>query len=164
MIYTDIDLEDIEDTHEVVTHLGEHNGKIKLRHDVMFTGYLGETIFEKLFSATRVNDYNYDYLLSGKRIDVKTKASQDMPELWQEVSNYPHQKWQDTDYYAFMRVNYDFTRAWFLGIVSKEEFFDNAFLIKKGEKQPSGLIPKTDSYNMTLDKIWELSKHDLFGH
>ena len=58
--------------------------------------------------------------------------------------------------YAFAPI------AWLLGIVNKETYFDKAHMIKKGEKQWNGIIPKYDSYNMSVDTVWELSEHDKF--
>lgn len=148
----------------IASHGGKHAGGFDAHPDRMRTGYLGEVAFENMFNCNRVNDFNYDFLINGKKVDVKTKHSKNTPEDWHEVSCFPSQKWQKCDYYAFMRISDDNQNAWFVGILPKDKFYTESYLLKKGVKQHNGLIPKFDSYNMTLGKLWEISENDLLGH
>jgi hypothetical protein len=163
MIEINITQKMIDDTMQYIDDLGgDHGAQWRLVNNRMEVGYLGEEVLASIIDAKRVNTYDYDFIKDGVKIDAKTKSSKFKPRGDHDVSIYPQQKKQGTDYYAFIRINEKDNIAWLLGIVSKQTYFDKAHMIKKGEKQWNGIIPKYDSYNMSVDTVWELSEHDKF--
>ena len=162
MIEIDITKDMRDAVYALINRMGTHDCKNVVTDKRMEVGYMGEEALASILKAKRENTYEYDFIVDGVRIDAKTKASKFPPKGHYDVSIYPQQKYQNTDYYAFMRLNEDYTKAWMLGIVSKDVFFDNAFVLKRGVMQSNGLIPKSDSYNMSVDDVWKYSEHERF--
>jgi hypothetical protein len=162
MIEIEITKDMRDSVYALINHMGTHKARNALTDKRMEVGYMGEEAVQSILKAKRENTYEYDFIVDGVRIDVKTKASKYPPRGSYDVSIYPQQKYQNTDYYAFMRIDDQYEKAWLLGIVSKDVFFDNAFVLKKGVPQSNGLIPKSDSYNMSIDDVWKYSEHEKF--
>ena len=61
---------------------------------------------------------------------------------------------QDCDYYCFVRVKKDLTRAWYLGVYSKRHFIADAVFMQKGMTDPTnGFVVKSDCYNIPINKL-----------
>ena len=53
-------------------------------------------------------------------------------------------------------LNNVYTRAWFLGIIRKEEYYDKARKLIKGQKDGSnGFIVRADCYNLRIDQLYD---------
>ena len=58
---------------------------------------------------------------------------------------------QECEYYNFVRVMEDLSKAWLLGYISKSGFFECAKFGKKGEDDGSGRFKfKADCYNLPI--------------
>lgn len=86
-------------------------------------GLLGEIIFERLYpTATKAENFSYDYLYDGIRIDVKCKLRNVPAHLGQDASIYEYQfKRCGADAFYFMSTMPDFNRVWLCGWVGVEE-------------------------------------------
>jgi hypothetical protein len=48
----------------------------------------------------------------------------------------------------------DFSKGWFLGFLSKEEYFEKAKFMKKGDFDPdNGYEVRADCYNLTIEEL-----------
>lgn len=122
-------------------------------------GFIGEEVALKVLSAQdkeafACNTYDYDIVVNGWQIDVKTKATtvEPLPHYSCSVASYNTE--QKCDYYAFVRVKKDLTEAWWCGIISKEEFFENATFMKKGQlDHDNKYVIKADCYNIPISRL-----------
>jgi len=130
-----------------------------LNHSILmgkgnFTGFLGEQIALQVLGGEWCNTYNYDIILDGKRIDVKTKQTTVKPLPHYECSVAAYNTKQDCDDYAFVRVLKDYTIGWFLGSISKKEYFERARFLRKGDVDPSNnFTVRADCYNLSIDSL-----------
>lgn len=101
-------------------------------------GMLGEEIVLKVLGGKLKSNYEYDIILpDGSTTDVKTKLTtvKPQPEYSCSVSAYNiHQK---CDSYTFVRVKKDLTIGWYLGMLSKLDFFNTARFVEKGTVDPT---------------------------
>jgi len=107
-------------------------------------GKYGELIFHEVFGGTIDDDYEYDILLDGMKIDVKTSQISVTP-LWHYNAVVPADKYrQDCDLYYWVSlygVDSDdpFGKAWLCGYMEPDEFFEKASFTKQGDRL--GAIP-----------------------
>lgn len=118
-------------------------------------GFIGEAVLEEYLGAKEANTYDYDLILpNGKTVDVKTKLSKMKPLSYYVCSVAAFNTKQKCDYYAFVRVNTDLTKAWFLGMIDKKDYFTEAELLKKGDKDgDNGYIVRADCYNLPIQDL-----------
>lgn len=98
-------------------------------------------------NVRRVSDtqYEYDLTVLNKKGEVKTLevktarcSGEDPPKeyfacnVWQRDGKEP----QKCDYYIFVRVNYDMTKAWIIGKIKQEVFMDICHEKKEGTVDP----------------------------
>ena len=119
------------------------------------TGYLGEAIAQVVLGGSLTNTYDYDLVLDdGTTIDVKTKLTSVKPLETYSCSVAKLNTTQKCDYYAFTRIKNDFSVGWFLGICSKERYYDEAVFMQKGTVDPSnGYVVRSDCYNLPIHKL-----------
>ena len=61
---------------------------------------------------------------------------------------------QDCDVYAFVRIKYDLSVGWYLGHISKNDFYLRATEHKRGEHDPSnGFVFRADCYNLPIQDL-----------
>lgn len=124
--------------------------------EVNLTGMLGEVLFQKLFpNAIRSNNINYDFILNGHTIDVKSKIvnSVPQPDFVASVFKYSYEK-QKNDYYVFMRIDKSLKVGYYLGMIGKKDFLDKAVLFRKGEDTTNNrFIYQKDTYNVFLNQL-----------
>ena len=114
-------------------------------------GFVGEFAVNEVFLGAVTNTFDYDILLGGVKIDVKTKEVSFVPNPWYESSVACYNTRQKCDWYAFARVCNDFTTAWFCGMIKKTEYFthEKKMFRKQGWIDPSnGMMIKADCWNM----------------
>lgn len=117
-------------------------------------GLVGELLVIEYMKAEREESYDFDLSKDGITYDVKTKQSSSQPELHYECSIAAYQKKQDCDRYVFVRVNLSSDVCWILGWINKDDFFDKARLISKGEiDESNGWEAKMDCYNLPISEL-----------
>lgn len=119
----------------------------------LYIGILGEVLYEKLFEgAVRINNFNYDFLYRGRKIDVKTKECKFKPKPHYSATVEAYTRYQQKcEAYVFFRIRRDHKVAWLLGSKNKSTFFKHAKFYKKGDTAPgNGLIYKEDHYGIPI--------------
>ena len=124
-------------------------------------GALGEILVRDMMDYRQINTKDYDlYTDQGVRIDVKTKRCTSAPKEYYECSIAAHGTRQQCDEYIFVRVLNNLTRAWILGSISKDEYFEKAVRHKKGEVDASNNFTfKADCYNLQISELCPIQKH-----
>ena len=121
-------------------------------------GFIGESIALHVLGGDIQNNKDRDLILpNGKTVDIKTKRCTSEPLPHYECSVAAYNTVQKCDYYAFVRVEYinnEYTRGWFLGIIPKEEYFEKARKLFKGQKDGSNWFTvKADCYNLPISEL-----------
>jgi len=130
-------------------------------------GALGEVIvWDKYKNKTKyVGSYDYDMIIKGKKVDVKTKAQNYPPAPHHTYNIFAFNTKQKCDYYCFVVVHNDLSRAWIVGWKQKEAFFKEARFRKKGEIDdniPNGTWTfKGDCYCLNISQLENKPKKDL---
>lgn len=120
-------------------------------------GAIGELIVADLTGATEANTHDYDLVLDGRRIDVKTKRCNTPPKTHYDCSVAAHGSKQDCDSYVFVRIKIDGTRAWVLGEIDKRDFYKNATHHRRGDVDPdNGFVFKADCYNLAISELQDI--------
>ena len=106
------------------------------------TGAIGEIVaFEYYEGQDKLvihsGDFNYDLLIDGSKIEVKTMESNSPPKHYYECNVSLFNAEQDCDYYLFVDVDSSHSTAFIKGYVSKERFKKIRQLKKQGEKNRS---------------------------
>ena len=118
-------------------------------------GFIGEQIALHCLGGTWENTYEYDIILpDGSKVDVKTKQTSvtPLPEYDCSVANFNTK--QECDMYAFVRVKGDLTVGWYLGSITKDEYFKRARFMKKGDIDPSNNYKvRAYCYNLTIKEL-----------
>jgi len=125
----------------------------------MISSNLAEIVFSKTYpQATRISDSDYhaDFVIKGKRVDVKCKERTVLCKEFYEVSVEARQIEYNADWYMFYSYNSKERVMEFLGGIEKSDYIQKAVLYKKGDIDPSnGWKVSVDCYNL---KISELSR------
>ena len=122
-------------------------------------GAIGELIVADLTGATEANTHDYDLLLEGSRVDVKTKRCNTRPFPHYDCSVAAHGSKQDCDSYIFVRIKIDGTRAWVLGQIDKSDFYTKATKYKRGDIDPAnGFLFKADCYNLPISELSDVKQ------
>lgn len=123
-------------------------------------GMLGEAVVVKATGATLSNTRNFDVVRpDGKTADVKTKQCISKPEPHFECSVANFNTSQKCDYYIFVRVLKDFSKAWIVGELPKNEYFEKAVFLQQGQFDPANNWRcKADCYNVAISKLNEVTQ------
>lgn len=115
-------------------------------------GVLGELVYMAANGGTRKDTYDYDVIHDdGTRVEVKTKRTRSYPDSSYECSVAVFNATQGCDEYAFVRVLYDMSRGWYLGSLPRDEYFEKARFLRRGETDGSnGFTVKADCYNVAI--------------
>jgi hypothetical protein len=117
-------------------------------------GSVGEVLVQRVLNAEFSNTYHYDLVHDGRRIDVKTKRCDSIPQGHYDCSVAAHGSDQDCDDYVFVRVLHNMRRAWILGLIEKSEFYTKATRYTRGDVDPSnGFIFRADCYNLPINQL-----------
>lgn len=121
-------------------------------------GCLGEILVQKHLNASPSNTYDYDIVHNGRRIDVKTKRCDSVPQSYYDCSVAAHGSQQDCDEYVFVRVLHNLKRAWILGGISKDDFYQKAKRWKRGDIDPSNNFTfRADCYNIAIKELEDVA-------
>jgi hypothetical protein len=128
-------------------------------------GCIGEIILCRVLGATLVspdNPYNFDMLVGDKTYEAKTKECTSIPRPHYFATVAASNTKQKCDYYAFLRVlrpkGGDYLKAWVMGWIPKEEFYDLAVFYREGDIDPTSppgysFDFKADCYNVPYSKL-----------
>lgn len=131
-------------------------------------GLLGEIVLADFLDIERViGCMDYDMMLSGCRIEAKTKWCTCIPQPhWLcSVPSYIMDK-QECDVYVFMRADNEMKRLWIFGKMKKEDFVRQAFELKKDEIDPDSppgkpWPVKEDCWNVPISSVSPLNINKL---
>jgi hypothetical protein len=120
-------------------------------------GYLGEClVVDKIGGEIVNNNFHYDLIKNGYKIDVKTKFCTSIPQPEYYCSIPAFNIKQECDFYVFVRILENLQKGWILGGIRKEKFFEQATFYKAGELDPSsrnGWKFKADCFNLMIKKL-----------
>tara|TARA_R100000541_G_scaffold27022_1_gene36340 strand:- start:42 stop:515 length:474 start_codon:yes stop_codon:yes gene_type:complete len=153
MVEVDITEEMIFLAKDKVKEMGNLNNSI-LNGSGSLAGFIGEQIFMNVLGGEWKNTYDYDVIISEKRIDVKTKQTTVKPKPYYDCSVASYNTKQKCDAYAFVRVKKDLSVGWLLGVKNKDTYFKESTFMKKGDVDPSNnFVVRADCYNLCIDKL-----------
>lgn len=132
-----------------------------LHGDGNFIGALGEIVvvdyYQRLYGdAVKVyNTYDFDFIVNDCTVEVKTKKCTCTPQNSYNVSVSNSNTKQLCQYYCFVRVLSDYSKAWILGFIPKKKFYDIATFNRKGEFDPQRpeWTFKDDCYNLPINQL-----------
>ncbi len=126
-------------------------------------GFVGELIIAAYLGGRVNNTYDYDIILpSGATIDVKTKRCTSEPKSNYDVSVAAFNVTQKCEFYAFVRVLEDLTKAWILGYYPKVDYFNDAKKWFKGQIDKSnGFRVKANCYNLSIDELKSINRFNV---
>lgn len=126
-------------------------------------GFIGEVAIAEYFrlrkwSVSHDNTYDYDLIVAGKKIDVKTKRCTSPPKTSYECSLANFNTTQKCDIYMFTRVDEKAGKVYLLGWISKKDFKDKSIFHKKGETDSNIVGGKpfkfhADCWNIRIDLL-----------
>ena len=122
-------------------------------------GALGEVIVWDQFKKITeyVGSYDYDMIIRGKKVDVKTKLQNFAPKPYHRANIFAYNIRQKCDYYCFVAILSDLSKGWIIGWKEKERFFKEAIFKKKGEVDNvgtnEGWVFKGDCYCLNNDQL-----------
>jgi hypothetical protein len=123
--------------------------------DGSIAGFVGEYITADILDGEVMDTYDYDILLRNyDTVDVKTKRVSSAPKDYYSCSVANFNTKQKCTYYAFTRVLNDISKAWYLGKISRERFYDIATFHKMGDIDPdNSFIFRADCYNIPIREL-----------
>lgn len=156
-------IEEVEITEDIIiaawkkgVEMGKLNRSI-LRGGGNLAGFIGEFVAADFYGAKVENTFEYDLVLpNGDTIDVKSKQTSVKPLEHYDcsIASSKTSKRQSCDYYVFVRVLNDFSKAWVLGWKSNEDYFNEARFLKKGTKDGDNKFTvRADCYNLEIKDL-----------
>jgi len=108
-----------------------------------FAGALGEIaaihyLRSKGYRVEDTSTYDYDIIVNGHKVDVKTKRQKQKPLDHNRVAVSSWNTKQKCDFYFFATALYDHSYVYLNGYYQKKAFFVEADFKRKGEKDPEG--------------------------
>lgn len=123
-------------------------------------GAIGEVVIFDYFSNHTIDHratYDYDMVIDGYTVDVKTKHTTVKPKPNYNCSISAFNTKQKCDYYFFCRALKDLSKIYLLGYISKIKFFQSATFNKKGEYDANGFYFKDDCYNLPIKYLHQFT-------
>jgi len=120
--------------------------------EVITADFLGKEDMEVRFESTK----DYDLIINGKTVDVKTKKTTVKPLHYYWCSIASTSLHQDCDFYFFVRILENLKKGYMLGYMPQKQFFKEATFFKKGEIDPIGNGKWTftaDCYNIQIKDL-----------
>lgn len=126
-----------------------------------FIGALGEIVIRDQYNGILENTYDYDIIIKGKKIEIKTKMFSVgyKPQDFWNISVEAHNDRQKCDRYCFTLIPANYSVMYLCGWITKERFYKDAKQFKKGEP-----VPIQDGSGRTWKAscpIWALPIRDL---
>jgi hypothetical protein len=124
------------------------------RGEGSLVAYIGEEIAKTVLKGEIKDTYDYDIVYQNVRVDVKTKERTVAPKPYYECSVADFNTRQNCDEYAFVSVLDTLKEAWYLGKISKLDFYKKAIFHRKGEVDPANNFTfKADCYNIPISSL-----------
>jgi len=116
--------------------------------------YIGEEVAKNVLNGEIKDTYDYDIVYQNMKVDVKTKERTVAPKPYYECSVADFNTKQDCDEYAFVSVLNTLREAWYLGKISKSDFYKKAIFHRKGEiDSANNFTFKADCYNIPISEL-----------
>ena len=121
--------------------------------------YIGEAVVKRVLNGEIEDTYDYDVMYGdGIKVDVKTKERTVPPRENYNCTVADFNTKQKCDEYAFVSVLNDHSAAWYLGKITKKDFYEEAKFYKEGELDPDSppstdFYFKADCYNIPISKL-----------
>lgn len=121
-------------------------------------GALGEIVVydiskKKGLSVEFNSTYDYDLIIEGYKVDVKTKRTTVTPKPYYLCSISSFNTKQKCDFYFFLRISEDLRKCFLLGYKKKNDFFKECTFNKKGTPDINGWLFKDDCYNIKIEML-----------
>lgn len=159
MIEVEITTNMLEKAKKRATELGVLKNSIT-KGEGNLAGFVGEYAALEVIGGEIADTRDYDILRpNGRKADIKTKrcSSIPLPHFECSIANFNTQ--QNCDDYVFVRVMNDFSKAWVLGELPKEEYFQKAKFYQQGQFDPRNRWRcKADCYNVAISELNECQR------
>lgn len=128
--------------------------------DIRKSGYLAEEITLKAFPfLMQADSPNYDLVFQGKKIEVKAGSCNTIPKLSYEAEVLASIQRRMFDIFIFVRHLRDYSVAWVLGFIEKDEFFNRARFVEKGTAAHRNYIYSSDKFILPIGQLND--PHDM---
>ncbi len=108
-------------------------------------------------AARQDNTYDWDVSFYGATFDVKTKVRTVPPKLDYVGSVNTLNGKQKCNYYIFVSINKDLTKAHVMGYIPSDLFFNTATPLKKGDGDGNNNFKaKCDVFNIEYNKLYSI--------
>ena len=122
--------------------------------EVMVFNYFKNTYWKDRFDVKLENTFDYDLLINGKRIEIKTKKASNLPISEDyNVNIFATSMKQMCDYYFFTIVTDDFKLCYLLGYLRRFDFYKIATFAKKGQPDGPNFNFRADSYSVKIKDL-----------
>ena len=124
------------------------------RGEGSLVAYIGEEVVKSVLCGEIKDTYDYDIVYQNIKVDVKTKERTVPPRPHYECSVADFNTKQNCDEYAFVSVLDTLKEAWYLGKISKPDFYKKAGFHRKGEvDRANNFTFKADCYNIPISLL-----------
>ena len=144
---------------ESLYDFGALNGSISKGKSNIY-GAIGEMVVAEYFASKGLNvdftsTYDYDLIIEGYKIDVKSKQTKVIPQDFYLCSISSFNTRQNCDFYFFTRVNKFLKWCYILGYKRKLDFYSEATFSNKGDLDINGWPFKGDCWNLKISGLSE---------
>jgi hypothetical protein len=157
MIEVTITPEMVEKAKKKAEDLGELRNSITEGQGNL-AGFIGEYVAAHIMGGEVKNTRDYDMVMPDEtKIDVKTKRCTSPPKPHYDMSVADFNTSQRCDKYVFVRVMKNLSKAWVLGEMDKDEFYQTARFVEEGQYDPSNdWRCKADCWSVLISQLHEV--------
>ena len=109
------------------------------------------------YNVADVDDYEYDIIISGYKVDVKSISCKFKPPMHYLATvnscELEGDHRQDADLYIFVRIREDCKIAWIVGFIECERFFEMSKFLKKGDTYHGMTFTKANMNVLPINKL-----------
>lgn len=155
-------LKEIEVTQDMIDRALEKGGDMGVLHNSIMVGegntggFLGEEVVRKYLGVHSNNTYQYDLVTQDLKVEVKTKRTSSIPEKDYECSVAAYNTKQQCDMYVFVRVTYDLKKAWIIGYLPRDEFYQQARFSPVGSKEINNYLERASCYKVMAEQTKDI--------
>ena len=130
--------------------------------DRTLIGYLGEQIIMDYLSLSNSQEtFEYDLMYKGKKLEVKSISCKFKPYLHYLCTvnsfNLSGVHKQQADYYIFLRILNDKSKAWILGYIPCSVFWEKGKYVEKGTEILKGItFSKANATVMEISQLLDI--------
>jgi len=135
--------------------MGTINGSVRGGGGNMI-GYLGEELVKSYLGVGDGNIYQWDLMYDGKKLEVKTKERNVVPNISYNATVFSWNTKQQCDFYVFCSIFKSLERGWICGILPPKEFYRQAKFAKKGDPDGDHFKFFTDCYNLSYGRLVDI--------